>query len=86
MFYKRPWHYADIEPKHLERSDGDTRCRFVSHSLIIQTTRDNSILYYKFEASGEGRIISPDTFPKTSDDDWTYIAFSDIFHSTGESR
>ena len=31
-----------------------------------ETTRDNPILYYKFEASGEGRIIIPETTPVIS--------------------
>ena len=49
------------------------------------TTRDNPILYYKFEASGEGRIISPEATPIISDmDDWFFTYTYDIKKSTIE--
>ena len=49
------------------------------------TTRDNPILYYKFEASGEGRIISPEATPIISDMDDGFFTYTyDIKKSTIE--
>ena len=48
-----------------------------------ETTTDNPILYYKFEESGEGKIISPETPTEISDmDDWYFTYTYDKEKST----
>ena len=43
-----------------------------------ETTEENPILYYKFEESGLGKIITLDTLVDPQDDGFTYVGLQDV--------
>ena len=43
-----------------------------------KTTEENPVLYYKFEESGLGKIITLDTLVDPQDDGFTYVGLQDV--------
>ena len=43
-----------------------------------ETTEENPVLYYKFEESGLGKIITLDTLVDPQDDGFTYVGLQDV--------